>query len=490
MMNLSLDTSSFPDAWKKALVVPIPKAGNLSQVQNYRPISLLPLPGKVLEKLMHAQLSFHLESNHILAQEQHGFRKGHSTIHSIAQLTSYVNSMMNVGLPTIAAFIDFRKAFDCVQHCVLLEKLSNLGIDGSVVNWVTSYLSNRKQRVYANNSYSSLMDITQGVPQGSVLGPLFYIIYANDLSVSLANCNLALYANDTVLYTASKNFGDSIEKLQADITALSKWCATNGIMANTDKTKVMVFGSNSQVKNLPEANIVFNQIPLQVVPSYKYLGLDLDSRLNYKKHVKRIIALAAGKLKQFQRMRSFLNKKAALMVYKSMILPIMEYGDVFMTAALLGDRKKLQTLQNKGLRCALNKGLETSSDELHAEANLLKLRFRREQHVLNYMYDISKIPSLQKYRSPHAAKTRSHNKRLMQVKKPNTEKYKKCFAYRGLKKWNALPVAFHLAQTKSAYKALVAARIVGKAVQAANCNNNNNDSHIIRNNNSEISILA
>ena len=217
----------------------------------------------------------------------------------------------------------------------------------------------------------------------------------------------------------------------------------------------------SVTKNLPDVDIQLDGTPIQAVASYKYLGMDLDSKLCFKKHVRRIIASTTGK--QFQRMRGFLNKKAAIMVYKSMLLPIMEYGDVFLSAATLADRKKLHILQNKGLRCALNGGIKASSRELHYEAKLLKLKFRREQHVLNYMYDMSMVPIQQKRKTTLTVKTRSHKKRLLRIKKPNTEKLKKSFAYRGPKKWNSLPVALHLVQSKAAYKALVAVRFEGKA---------------------------
>ena len=171
MMNISIKSGIFPSAWKKGLVIPIPKGGNQSQVQNYRPISLLPLPGKIAEKLVHKQLMVYIEDGSIIDESQHGFRRGHSCIHSIAQLTDYVSKKMDAGLPTIAAFVDFRKAFDCVQHPILLEKLGQLGVHQSMIKWFRSYLSGRKQRVLANDVYSSYLDVLQGVPQGSVLGP-------------------------------------------------------------------------------------------------------------------------------------------------------------------------------------------------------------------------------------------------------------------------------------------------------------------------------
>ena len=142
MFNLSVRTSIFPKAWKKALVIPIPKTGNLTNVKNYRPISLLPLPGKILEKLVHKQLSGYLESESLLSSAQHGFRKKHSTVHLVAQLTSYIDKKLDVKIPTLAVYVDFKKAFDCVQHPVLLDKLSKLNPECSVISWVSSYLSN------------------------------------------------------------------------------------------------------------------------------------------------------------------------------------------------------------------------------------------------------------------------------------------------------------------------------------------------------------
>ena len=166
MYNLSIRTAKFPDSWKKALVVPIPKKGNLTKVQNYRPISLLPLPGKIMEKLVHQYLSAYLEQGSLLAAEQHGFRKDHSTVHSIAQLTSYINKRLDDKFPTLAVFIDFKKAFDCVQHPVLLDKLRAMNLDMSVIDWIDNYLTDRQQRVFANGSYSSYQILLREFPKG------------------------------------------------------------------------------------------------------------------------------------------------------------------------------------------------------------------------------------------------------------------------------------------------------------------------------------
>ena len=394
---------------------------------------------------------------------QHGFREGRSTLHSIAQFTKYVNTKLDLKLPTLVTYIDFRKAFDCVQHNVLLRKLKALGLGESVIGWLDSYLTGRKQRVQANNVFSTFLDVTQGVPQGSVLGPLFYIVYANDLPKVLKHCDVGLYADDTILYTANVNFKDSVAKMQEDISSLAGWCDSNGVYLNTKISKVMVFGSPKAVKNLPTFEIICSNVPLPIVSSYSYLGMTLDSQLNYNLHINKIIASVSCKLKQFQRMRSFLNIKAAVLVYKSMLLPILEYGDIFMSATSVENRRKLQTLQNRGLLCALNKGIETNSNDLHAEAQLLKLCYRREQHLLNFMFDWSMDPTHRKIGSKSSIVTRSQRKKLLKLKKTRTEEFKRSLAYHGPKKWNALPTEFHQVSQKLAFKSLTKCWIAQKS---------------------------
>ena len=198
MMNLTITSGTFPNTWKKGLVIPIPKGGNKTLVQNYRPISLLPLPGKIAEKLVHKQLMEHIESNFFISDNQHGFRRGHSCTHAVAQVTDFIGKKMDAGMTTLATFVDFRKAFDCVQHPILIEKLARLGLQGNMIKWFESYLTGWKQRVLANNVCSSYLDVKQGVPQGSVLGPLFYILYADDILEVIKHCKIALYADDTV----------------------------------------------------------------------------------------------------------------------------------------------------------------------------------------------------------------------------------------------------------------------------------------------------
>ena len=219
-----------------------------------------------------------------------------------------------------------------------------------VLTWVRSCLENRKQRVLENGTYSEYHTITQGVPQGSVLGPMLYIMYANDLAgVLCKHCKVAMYADDTVIYTANDDFEVSISNLQIGLNLLAGWCNANGLFVNTQKNKIMSFGGVQLLKSLPPFEMKFNKVLLEKVTSYKYSGITLDSQLNYNLHVNKTINSAT---------RNFLNTKAAIMVYKGMLLPILEYGDILLSATSNVNKKRLQILQKKGLRCALNKGIK------------------------------------------------------------------------------------------------------------------------------------
>ena len=256
-----------------------------------------------------------------------------------------------------------------------------------------------------------------------MLGPLFYIVYGNDLSTVLNKCNVALYAEDTVLYTANASFADSVSKMQTDINSLSEWCEQNGVSVNANKTKIMTFGSPKALRELPPFEIKYNDLPLQIVSSYKYLGLTLDSSLNYNSHVNnyKIISSVSSNLKQFRRMQSFLNIDAAVLVYKCMLLSILGYGDIFLSAASQVNRKKLQTLQNNGLRCAIGVGVETSSNEMHKKVGLLKLNFRRDAHLMNFVFDWSWDQDYLKAPPKMSVATRSQCERSLRIKRPRTD---------------------------------------------------------------------
>ena len=284
-----------------------------------------------------------------------------------------------------------------------------------------------------------------------MLGPLFYIIYANDVVKMVKHCKVAMYADDTVLYLANMNFVNTVNHMQEDMISISNWCTQNGIHMNVDKTCSMLFGNLKRVRDLPPFEVKVEGEVLKWVNCYKYLGITLDSQLNYNKHIQKIISGVSQKLKQFRHMRFFLDVKAATLVYKNMILPMIEYGDMFLTGATACNRKRLQILQNRGLRCALGKDKYFSVNDLHRDAKLLKLKYRRDLHMLSYMFDMAQIHTNVRNRRDNGVKTRSCDKKLLKIRKPNTERFKKSLAYRGPKRWNALPKELQLLTTRDQF---------------------------------------
>ena len=343
-----------------------------------------------LVKVVHRQTELFLEEGDYLSNHQFGFRKKRSTMHAITELTDHINKKLNMKEKTVALFIDFKKAFDCVQYSVLLQKLKNMGFSQQTVQWMNDYLTDRKQKTYANGTTSDLNTITQGVPQGSILGPLLYILYANDIEQNILKSKVTFYADDTVIYASHKKPKIAMKKVQKDLNRLQKWCDKNGLFINPKKTKFMIVSNRKfDFKNTKHV-LNMNSEELQRVPTYTYLGITLDEHLSYEAHTKSIISKVSGKVLQLRKIRSVISSKAALLIYKNMILPILEYGDIYLSSATMELRKKLQTLQNRALKCALGKDKFYRTNRQHKEARLDKLKVRRHRHILIHMYQISK----------------------------------------------------------------------------------------------------
>ena len=208
IFNLSFNTGIFPDDWKMAQITPLPKDGDLTQCNNYRPISLLPLPGKIAEKIVHNRLITYFETNELLNKKQGGFRKNNSTINSVSEFSHEIFTAINNRDISLATFIDFSKAFDTVNHKILIKKIKNYGIKNNNLLWLENYLFNRKQSTIVNGKTSDYLQITCGVPQGSILGPLLFLIYINDMSNIISFTSMYQYADDTVLLATGDDVHD------------------------------------------------------------------------------------------------------------------------------------------------------------------------------------------------------------------------------------------------------------------------------------------
>ena len=240
----------FPSEWKLATVVPLPKDGDLSQCTNYRPISLLPMPGKILEQIIHNRINSFCDENNILVQYQGGFRKNHSTIGTVALHTNNLYNAINNKEYSIATYIDFLKAFYTVDHQILFRILDKIRTKGNVQKLICNYLKNRKQKTIVNETESDLANIVCGVTEGSVLGPLLFLLYINNLCNVIGKCKMFLYAVNTILVANDPDIYTAHMHLQGDLDNIANWCKGNKLSINIKKTnKAMVIGTCSMVKN-------------------------------------------------------------------------------------------------------------------------------------------------------------------------------------------------------------------------------------------------
>ena len=435
----SVNTGKFPEKWKIATIVPIFKGGNKEEVSNYRPVSLLPVTGKIFEKILHYQIVNFLDDNKFLSDKQNGFRKEKSTLGSIVSFTSDIFETINDRKFTLATFIDLKKAFDTVNHKILLEKLYYLaGIKGKTLNLLENYLTNRFQKTFSNGKTSSLNKITCGVPQGSILGPLFFLIYINDLEGVLGNNHFHLYADDTVIYCYNENIAMAEKEMQKILNKFSKWCSINALTINTNKTKTMVFGSRNKIKNSYKPELYINNEMLQIVPTYKYLGVNLDQTLSFKYHLENLINNISFKLYMFSKVRRFINEKCAITVYKSMLMPFFDYCDIIYMYSGQKELNKLNRHHIRGMKICVGGGYRLDENELHIKCNLAELAIRRQVHLRNFMFKIKRNENNLNSNDNVHVKTRLHDGPVFNVTHPNSEPIKRSVMYAGALDWNNL----------------------------------------------------
>ena len=283
-----------PDSLKIAKVIPLFKYGSLNSIDNYRPISVLPTVSKIMERVVYDQLSEYLEQQGLLSESQYGFRKGYNTEIAVTVFTDNIRRAIDSGKMTGAVFIDLRKAFDTGEHKVLMSKLPLKGIVGGELKWIGNYLTDRYQCVQYDGVKSDRELVKYGVPQGSILGPLLFLLQINDLAKIVRNCNIQMYADDTVIYTSHSNVSNIEQTLTSEMNNVSKWLNKNRLIINLNKgkTESLLFGTAKRLCSKDPMEVYMNEKRIKVADGYKYLGVWLEPTLNMNENLRRVLKKA------------------------------------------------------------------------------------------------------------------------------------------------------------------------------------------------------
>ena len=322
LFNKSIEEGIFPSCLKVARVIPIFKEGDRADVNNYRPISLLPFLSKVFEKLMYSRLNIFLTNNNILKNNQFGFRKNICTEDALLEFLNDAYNSLNSKKIFTVVYLDFSKAFDTVSHSILLSKLERVGVRGVVNNWFRSFLTSRRQYVHTNGCDSDTERINCGVAQGSILGPLLFILYINDFAKVCNRLKCIHYADDTTLYFAHDNIENITSVFNDEMIAIDRWLIANRLSINFKKMSYMTISNASYVLDIP---LYLRNVRLKICNHTKLLGIIIDNNLNFHKHVDAVCSKLARSVGTIRRICNLLPQEIMVRLYFSLLYPYMTY---------------------------------------------------------------------------------------------------------------------------------------------------------------------
>ena len=453
LCNLSINTGVFPTIHKMGTVIPLYKNKERNKISNYRPICLLNAMSKVLEKVIAIRLMNHLEANNVLSNSQYAYRHGRGTDSAILKLVNNIVNNFEKGEITVAAFLDLSKAFDCVNHEILIKKLEHYGVNGVALNWFTSYLYERQQRVYYHESYSEVKTVNIGVPQGSVLGPILFLTYFQDIGAVTDEDDVILFADDVTTYDSGNDVFQVIQSLNRKLSAMSQWLLANRLSANVIKTEGMIFSRKNLYYPLPPLLLYGN--PLPFCHSFKFLGVIVDSKLTWKDHVQSIqnkLSSASGILFSI---RNKITRSLSRMIYFSIAYPYMIYCNIIWGSCYNRLLIKLFNTQKKLVRLIMKRGRMFHSEPLFEKLNLLNLYDILKMSSLVYIYKtlnhLIHSPINFNFRNVQQYNLRNNN---VQLEIPYVRyRHSQLFIHvRGPSLWNDIPESIRSSRTLPTFK--------------------------------------
>ena len=454
LYNLCLSKHYFPKLFKHAKVIPLHKKGDTNDVNNYRPISLLSSISKPLERHVHHHLSFFVESNKLLHVHQSGFRKHHSCETALCRIVDSwlheINSSKAVGV----IFIDLTKAFDLINHKILIQKLRLYGMDENTIMFFTSYLLHRTQSVYARGIISSEKCVPCGVPQGSILGPLLFSLYINDLPLSIQSVVCDLFADDTSLHYASHSIDEINHFLNKSMKSVEFWCETNDMLVHPDKTESMLLCTRQkrQTIKVTKLKLFYKNSIIKQVTKHKLLGVVIDENLLWQEHIHDLTKQISSYVFQLSQIKNFLDEHSRKVFYFAFIQARLDYCSVVWGKCAPSNLKPLNSLQKRALKLIGNVQLKDSpTDNIFKSLQILPLRLCFTYNILILMHKVV-YEACPEYLKTMFSFQHQHESDRAVVPKPNIDLFKMSFSYSGSKEWNTLPATCRKIPVLSRFK--------------------------------------
>ena len=461
LLNLSITTGVFPSCLKVSKVTPLFKSGSKSDKNNYRPISVLPVLSSIFERHVKNCLVGFLETYDLIYKRQSGFRRQHSCQTALSKIIDDWSTYINLSEYVGTVFLDLSKAFDLVSHTILLKKLAMYKFSSLTLSWFESYLSSRTQQVSISGKLSQAKSVSAGVPQGSVLGPVLFILYVNDMFLHTNSCVLDMFADDTTLSTHSKSFAKITQDLNLDIENISNWCHKNHMVINASKTKAMIVGTKKALSNKSNnlLSLSMNGIDIGYSETEKLLGVTVDKNLSWSVQISNTIKKCNSLLFLLNRMKMYLSIQSRILFFNAYIQPHLDYCSTIWGNISSHLNNLIIKFQKRAARSILDADMSTPSSELFAKLNWLKFpeRVKFNKSVLMYKIMHGMSPSyLQESfsytREIHTYTLRSTTDNLLYIPKPNCELYRQSLSYSGSVIWNSIPEHIRNAPTIKQFK--------------------------------------
>uniref|UniRef100_A0A669AV95 Reverse transcriptase domain-containing protein n=1 Tax=Oreochromis niloticus TaxID=8128 RepID=A0A669AV95_ORENI len=375
IFNRSLACSLFPLQWKESKIIPIPKNKNdVFNGVNSRPISLLPVLSKSMERIVYEQIQYYLTENQLLTQFQHAYKPGYSTSSALIHMTDNWYRYLDNGNLVRVVFLEFSAAFDLINHDLLIDKLKCYGFSPAALCWMESYLSGRRQKVYYNGYFSEGCEMNCGLPQGSCLGPLLYSVFTNDLPYVLDKSHLVMYADDSTMFYSASNYSELTSVLQQDLLNVFDWISKNNMILNVSKSKSMSIGSRVRLVNCPQLNLSIAGPVLEQVTQIKLLGVTINHHLSWSQHINSVIKKMGQGIAIARKCSFYITSSIMKDVINALVLSHLEYCSSIWSAANKTDLNRLQLVQNRAARLVLRCSYYTNIDKMHDKLSWLSVQ--------------------------------------------------------------------------------------------------------------------